>query len=333
MKEVVILQLLERGNGEIELTDGRNHIHLNIGSEQDTKTQLLGILSEGGYEADSLHHSHFSFYNFTFRPVWDTEKKDLRVSFDCQNFRLIDAGRPEDGPRHRTFYITYELSKRRMEVLKRQYLASITKQHEEIDMTELIKPTSKAIIDQSRVIEGDLPEVDDCLSPDITFRGDEEFQRPDFSDEDSRAVTPNKADAPAQPASAFVMGQASDAAKENQTTLDPKPADRSGEQTDGGHVMADRSNTIHNEPKKQKITKPKANPTKTLMTEKLDENDLAMIDMELADLADDLDKDMARVKLSHEPLKRGGLSKLADESEILAPQTLGYSFSAFTSEF
>lgn len=327
MQEVVILQLLERETGELELSDGRNTVHLNIGKEIDTREQLLAVLGEGGYEADSLHHAHFSFYNFCFRPVWDAVKKDLRISLDCQHFRLIDAGRPGEGPRHRTFYITYELSKRRMEVLKRQYLASIAKQHEEIDMSELINPTSQPITDHCKPLEADQHEDLGFHSPDVTFRGDEEFQRPDFSDEDSRAVTPNKADAPAPEGPA----QSADAFKENLPTLGALAASLPAEQA-GLLVMADKSNTIHNEAKKKKIAKPKAIPGKTPITERLDENDLAQIDEELADLGEDLEKDMVRVKLSHEPLKRGGLSKLADEAEILAPQTLGYSFAAFTSE-
>ena len=335
MREVLILQVLFDDHGVV-LTDGKNTIHLNIGKEEQTKKNMVGMLEDGGLGEENLNQSHFSFTNITFLPHWDSSKKELKVSLESDLYRLVSPG-PDKPPSRRLFYITSELSKRREEILKRRSLASKAKLHEEIDMLDLLNPISKGKVDESTIredIAGEEEEEEDYMSSDnITFKADNMVDtRPDETEE-SRGVTPNKVDENQydhQYAKLFVTDAFVDQSKENMF----KQVESSLK--DLQNVMSDVSNLMHKEKAKKPALKSKKGKSKPVekVKEKIEDFNLEDIENELDDLQEDLEKKMVKLKTNSEPIMRGGniTRTLEEDEDILKPQVLGFSFSALTTD-
>ena len=138
IKKALILQVFDNEDGSIELSDGRNRIHFGYGREEATRDSLLDSLIEGGFEEEHLDGSHFSFGEVSFDYFWDTRKKELIVSLVSSHVRLIDSGIGHRKP-SRTFYITLELSLRRLEILKREAMSkTIKNKAPNIDFGEML---------------------------------------------------------------------------------------------------------------------------------------------------------------------------------------------------
>lgn len=139
---MIVLQVLLNQDGSIEMTDGRDRVHLNYGKEEKTLTLMNSALEILGFEDDCLDKSYFSCADISFECFWNSTKKELIVSIQSMGLRLVDTGLGHSKP-EKTFYITQELSVRRVEILKRKVMAKKVRKIEvEIDMDELFNPVS-----------------------------------------------------------------------------------------------------------------------------------------------------------------------------------------------
>lgn len=325
VRQAIILQVIAQDGESVKLTDGRNVVHYGYQREDQVMAELHDTLEHGGFEAGQLDGSFFSFAEVSFDYFWDLVNRELVVCLVSSHARLIDSGIGQKKP-EKVFYITMELSTRRQEMLKRQAMSKTIKPVDEgLPLDDIFGVATTGGIcsglEQDDSMEGEEEtnsEDDGSAKGGNTTKGEHEKTNM------SQGITPNKAEI-----TQIGLEKSPDQEKENIKTSAPNTSqDQTKPET---CALTDQSNKP--EKKKRKPRAPKPKPVYATK-EKVTEAELAMLDNELddLDLDEEVSKQMVKVKLNNDPIRRGGLTT-ATEDEIKAPQTLGLSTFALSSGF
>lgn len=322
VKKAVLLQVLVQEDDRILLTDGRNTIHFGYDAEETAFETLEACLENGGFEETHLDGSYFSFAEISFDYFWNMEKKELQVCLLSTHVRLVDSGIGQKKPQ-RTFYITLELSTRRYEMLKRQAMAkNASKIEEGLPIDDIFALKTTGGIYTSLQKEEGMEEEDDesSNSENGTAKfGDGTTNKDGENTNASNSITPNKVEITKLGEEELKLLD-----KENLNTANLGNKGQS-ETLTGDNL--EKKATEEVKKRKPRVKKPKPTIEKQVEATK---EELAMMAGELDDL--DLDeealKEMRRVKLNNDPIRRGGQGTIT-EDKIFAPQSFGYSFGGF----
>jgi hypothetical protein len=313
----------EREHNRLQLTDGTCRVHLNFGKEQETLKLLYEPLQMMDYDPEHLDGAYFSIMNFRFKWHWIAEIKEVVLSLETNDFRLVDAGLGQNKPR-KTHYLTRIVSKRRYEIMKRDAIAKATPAEKEsigldIQLTEIVGVQSLGgvLADECRV------EDDDAGAKTPTFDKVEILpQNSGIKSLDTNVVTQSESKPPVAADQVLKKVQVA----EVQSQIAPPPSEKE-------NIEQIRSTAEMRRP--PKITRAKklkpGEEFNKIRVERQDSMDSGMLDDELGDIADELEKEMIKVKLNQqrvEPIKRG-TTRTALENEFEQPQVLGWSFAAF----
>lgn len=127
----VTLQVLLMDDCQVQVTDGKNRVHLNYGKESETIESLKRRLEEFGKPGDALDDSVFDFGEFSFSchlkdlSEGSSQSRSLIISLDLQDLELakpISGGYDKERPSG-TFYLALDLANSRRDRIMKQLVA------------------------------------------------------------------------------------------------------------------------------------------------------------------------------------------------------------------
>ena len=293
------------------------------------------MLTDVGYDAKYLDLSDFLFTNFTFSWHWDTTEQTLIVSLDTDDYRLIYPGIGVTRPA-KTLYVTVWLSKRRMEILKRDAMAKSLKVNsvDLLDVDELIAPVSKAISGEVSEQNGDQAHPNGAGKQENPGQdvkdgkdGKDQEEADEGSQSESSTSNPDKPNLSnykspfkvMQPGDSFAsrLKQLSEkqTLSEAKFQVPPPPAPKLGV------PLENKENTDPKILKSSSAKVQQASFSDELMAAELDDIDL-----------ETLEKNRQKVKLNSREIVRVGQIGVATEEELNNPQSLGFSMHVLTEE-
>lgn len=317
----------ERENNRIQVTDGTLRVHLNFGNEPDALKLLYEPLQLMDYDPEHLDGAYYSIMNFRFSWHWIPEIKEVVVSLDTEDFRLVDAGLGQSKPR-KTHYVSRIVSKRRYEIMKREAIARVLGSEKadpalDIDLNEMVGVQSGAgvLADECRVDE----EAEGAQTP--TF--------------DKKKASPQKPPPPhesktVEVSAAKTTSEVSAVKKvvptEKEVVTGPTEVQSSEKENVETFTSTAEMRKLQKQWKPRKLKK--GEEFNLIKAEKLGSVDKEALADELGEIEEELEKEIIRVKLNQnkvEPVKRGATRTVVGD-EFEQPQVLGWSFAAFQEE-